>query len=315
MRICFSMNPPKRVPMGGGASFVLGFEKFLTDRGHQVEFHSDINDQPDVYFILDPRPLNYSRNWLTIEHIRYLQSVLKIKTPIVHRVNDTDKHPGRPASYTIQVADLANRSNKVVFVSNWVKEFYGKTIESDNTIIHNGVDGELFKMRGDSKGENLKLITHHWSSNMMKGWEYYKEIDDWLENNKDIEFTIIGRPPGNMSFKNAKLIPAMAKEEIAPELRKANVYITASKYEACGNHYIEGVASGLPLLFHREGGGVWEMQEFGEPFSARDIFEKIKKFKDQEFRHSYYEKIVNSFDFYHEKVYEKYLEAILEALG
>ena len=31
--------------------------------------------------------------------------------------------------------------------------------------------------------------------------------------------------------------------------------------------------------------------------SARDIFEKIKKFKDQEFRHSYYEKIVNSFDF------------------
>lgn len=315
MRICFSMNPRERIPMGGGAKFVLGFKRFLAERGHQVEFNSSVDNLPDVFFMFDPRPLNYSRNWLTIDHVRYIQDVLSIKTPIVHRVNDTDKHPGRPPNFALQMTELANRSNKVIFVSNWVREFY-KDVGTDSVVIHNGVDKNLFKMRQDSKDEKLKLITHHWSTNMMKGWEYYKEIDNWLEDNKDVEFTIIGRIPTEMKFKNTTVIPAMAKEEIAPELQKANVYITASKYEACGNHYIEGVSSGLPLLFHEDGGGVWEMKEYGMPFSNYgDLFQKIEKFKDPQFRHSYYTKIVESFGLYQETVYEKYLEAIYEALG
>ena len=37
------------------------------------------------------------------------------------------------------------------------------------------------------------------------------------------------------------------------------MYVTASRFEPCGMHHIEGSASGLPVLYHRDGGGINEL--------------------------------------------------------
>jgi glycosyltransferase involved in cell wall biosynthesis len=55
------------------------------------------------------------------------------------------------------------------------------------------------------------------------------------------------------------------------------VYITASRWEPCGMHHIEGAASGLPILYHSEGGGIVEgCQNHGMAFSnVEEIITKL----------------------------------------
>ena len=315
MRICFSMIPQVDFIGGGGSKVATNFANFLIKNGVQVEVGLDIRNMPDLIFMFDPRPLSHAKNWLTLSHIRELQDKYKISVPIVHRINDTDKHSGRPPNFVESVTELANRSKKVIYVSDWVRQYY-KNIETPSAIIHNGVNKDIFNMRGYVPGEKLKLVTHHWSTNIMKGWDYYKKIDEWLGKNPDVQFTVIGRKPAGLEFKNAIFIPAKTRKELVLELQKSNVYITASKYEACGNHYIEGVSCGLPLLFHEEGGGVWDMKEYGLSFSSIEtLFYQIEKFKQENVRKRFYDKIVKSFDFYEESVYRKYLEVIYEVVG
>ena len=311
MRICFSMNPREGIPAGGGMKFAIGLKKFLNERGHQVEFESDINNPPDLYFIFDPRFLNYSRNWLTIDHVRYLQDVLKIKTPIVHRLNDIGAPKERPANYVIQMKELANRATAAVHVSEFVKEYYGEEIETPSYVIHNGVDRELFTIR-DYEFDKIKLVTHHWSNNHLKGWDIYQQIDEWLGDRDDIELNFIGNVAKNIPLKNIKVHSPTHGTDMVNLLKQSNIYLTASRYEPCGNHYIEGVACGLPLLYHTDGGGVLSMKDFGLGYKDFDDFKN--KLSEMCERHmEFYDKIVSDFNFYHDVIFEQYYDVIKAA--
>ena len=70
--------------------------------------------------------------------------------------------------------------------------------------------------------------------------------------------------------------------ELGDELRKHDVYLTAARWEACGMHHIEGACCGLPVLFHKEGGGINETcKNYGVEYdnipSFFDGLEEIKK--------------------------------------
>ena len=45
---------------------------------------------------------------------------------------------------------------------------------------------------------------------------------------------------------------------MAEQLRQCHAYITASKWEPCGMHHVEGAQCGLPLIYHTDGGGIVE---------------------------------------------------------
>ena len=316
MRIGFSMCPPENVPAGGGAKFVLGFKDFLIERGHKVEFGLDLKNPPDLIFMFDPRHLGYSRNWLTIQHIRQLQDDLGVSIPIVHRMNDIGAPKDRPPSYVSDMIELANRSKHVVFISDWLREYYEKKgkISTNADIIYNGVDKETFFPKKYDFDGKVKLVTHHWSNNFLKGWDIYKKIDEWLEGQHDVEFTFIGNVAKDVQLKNSTVIQPLSSKPLAEELRKHNVYITASRSEPCGMHHIEGIASGLPILYHKEGGGIVEA---GEKYGLG--FENFEDFKSnvEEIRQKhkkYYNKIIDEFDNYAENIYKKYYNIIEGAI-
>jgi len=311
MRICFSMDPREDIPAGGGAKFALGFKKFLIEKGHQVENKSDVNDPPDLYFIFDPRFLNYSRNWLTIEHVRYLQEVLRSEVPIIHRLNDIGAPKERPPSYVFQMKELANRATAAVYISDYVKEYYEDGVDTPSCVIHNGVDKDLFTFR-DYEFDKITLVSHHWSNNHLKGWDIYKQIDDWLDDREDIEFMFIGNVAKGIPLKNIKVYRPTHGAEMVNLLKKANIYVTASRHEPCGMHHIEGIACGLPILYHTDGGGlVQAASQYGLGFS--DFSQFKEKLNEMCSRHmEFYDKIVSEFDYYQDKVFEKYYELIKE---
>ena len=47
-------------------------------------------------------------------------------------------------------------------------------------------------------------------------------------------------------------------KELADELRNHDIYITASRFEPCGFHHIEGSSCGMPILYHQDSGGINE---------------------------------------------------------
>jgi len=309
MRICFSANPPQNRPAGGGAKLTIGLRKYLIEKGHIVEDRFDVNNLPDLIFMIDPRPLEYTRNWLTIDHIRYIQDNLHLDIPIVHRLNDIGEPKNRPKNYVPDMIELANRSTCAIHVSDFVKDYYGDAIKTPSHIIHNGVDEKLFTLK-EYEFDKIKLVTHHWSNNDLKGWDIYKKIDDWLDERQDIEFIFIGNTP-DIVLKNIKVFPPTHGVEMVNLLKQANVYVTASRYEPCGNHYIEGVACGLPLLYHRDGGGVTSMKDFGLAYKDFDEF-KVQLENISLNHQQYYDIIKDKFNFYHNVIFEKYYKLITE---
>ena len=80
-----------------------------------------------------------------------------------------------------------------------------------STIILNGSDKKTFHSKGYKKWDQslpLKIVTHHWSNNLMKGFDVYKHVDKLLEKKKkwkgNFKFTYIGNLPKDFSFKKCK---------------------------------------------------------------------------------------------------------------
>jgi hypothetical protein len=274
-------------PWGGGGHFVTNFTNYMKRRGHDVVF--DFVKDIDVMLLIDPRPseLGSSINDI-LQYKHYFP-----KTKIVHRINECDKRKN-----TNFIDDLLVRSNKfadeTIFISQWLKDyFYVKGISRDSHVVYNGCNTAHFRPKNKSfNNKNMKLVTHHWSDNWLKGFDIYTKIDEYLTNNNcNFEFTYIGRYNKDYIPKSTRLVKPLYGEILGEELRNHDIYVTASRFEPCGMHHIEGAASGMPVLYHEEGGGIIDMcQNHGLPFGDFNTFlEQLEVIKED--YDSYKEKI------------------------
>ena len=255
MKIFFNRKPI-RGPWGGGNIFTTNMASYLRKLGHRVTF--DFESDIDIMFMIDPRPSDYGCS--VNEIYTYKKHFPNVK--IIHRINECDKRKNTDSmdSLLLQSNVLADET---VFISKWLAEYFlKKGFNKDYSVIYNGCDRNVFYPSVNKNiNDPLKLVTHHWSDNWMKGFDIYTQIDKYLETNNDFEFTYVGRYNKDYSPKRTKIVEPIHGEELGKELRKHDVYITASRWEPCGMHHIEGAASGLPTLFHEEGGGINELCE------------------------------------------------------
>ena len=274
MKIFFNRRPPSG-PWGGGASFVKNMSDFLISKGHTVTYDLSNEGQIDIIFMIDPRPSQdcYSVNEIYEYKCRYPSA------KILHRINECDKRKG-----TEFMDNIILRSNqicdKTVFISEWLQSYFiEKGFSKESSVIYNGCDkNSFFQKKSKEVSLPLKIVTHHWSDNWMKGFDIYTKLDEYLEKNNDIEFTYVGRYYKGHSPKNTKLVSPLSGIELGNELRNHDIYITASRFEPCGMHHVEGSACGMPVLFHSEGGGINELcKNHGQEFTTfEEMIEKIE---------------------------------------
>lgn len=191
----------------------------------------------------------------------------------------------------------------IVFQSNWSKEENKKLFGISpkyESVIYNAPDNEIFNKIGKKEfnpKEKIKLIATSWSSNWRKGFEIYKYLDENLDFLK-YEMTFVGNSP--VEFKNIKWIKPISLEKLAEIFKKHDIYIFASKLEACSNALIEALSCGLPVVAIEGSSNPEIVQGGGELFASKnDIIEKI-------------EKVVKNFYYYQSKIPEFSIEKVAQ---
>ncbi len=258
--------------------FVKQFVSALRRCGFKTVF--DLRSPVDAIVIIDPRD-DLQKKAFGLEDIkRYKDRCASVK--IIHRINECDKRKG-----TSFMDDLLRDANDIadytVFISEWLKEYFIQrwfNPARQHTVIYNGANPAVFHAIGNERwtpDKLMRLVTHHWSDNSMKGFPVYKILDDMIAEDQitGFELWVIGRWPADMIWRSARTFPPASGHRLADLLRQCHVYITASLWEPCGMHHVEGAQCGLPLIYHEDGGGIIEAgKKYGIGFRD-DLKEKL----------------------------------------
>ena len=244
-------------PFGGSHKFLGALKCSLQSKGIYEEnpFNADI-----IIF-------SASQN---LPYVVRLKNELP-STPFIHRIDG----PIRLYNSRIDIRDLqilkANRflADGTIFQSSWsknqnIKMGFRKNIYE--TIITNAPDPRYFNKKIFSClsfNRKIRLVSTSWSSNFKKGFSHYKWLDENLDFSK-FRMTFIGNSP--IHFKNIHHLPPMNSKELASELKKNDIFITASEKDPCSNSLIEALHCGLPVIALRDGGHPELVANSGELF-------------------------------------------------
>lgn len=266
-------------PWGGGNQFAKSLAIECERRGDSVYF--DLTEPNlDIILLTDPRCYSPSVSFGAGAILRYL-IFINPRALVVHRINECDERKGtrnmnRALRWGNYVAD------HTVFIASWLKELSVWQKKSHASTILNGGDPRVFRQELNvpwNGVERMKLVTHHWGGNLMKGFDVYSILDEMLAQPKwaqRIEFTYIGNLPHGYRFKNARLVPPLQGEALALELSRHHVYITASINEPAGMHHIEGALCGLPVIYRKSGALPEYCQGFGFEFENDEFIPALE---------------------------------------
>jgi glycosyltransferase involved in cell wall biosynthesis len=278
-------------PWGGGNLFVVNLKNYLQNSGHEV-IHDLCDKDIDVVLLTDPRNRKESSSTFNHEDIKRYKKFINPNVVVIQRINECDERKGTNYinKYYLNASDCADH---IIFVSNWLKNIYTNIgmEESKTSVIMSGADEDIFNTSGlaEFDRKKIKFVTHHWSDHSNKGFDIYKQFDEMLAlpENANLEFTYIGNVPKNVNFKNTIVKPPISGMTLAAEIKKNNIYLTASKNEPSGNHHIEAAQCGLPILYFNSGGIPEYCNGFGlefeGDFSERlyEIIENFEKYKEK----------------------------------
>ncbi len=270
-------------PYGGGNLFVKNLSNYLINSGNSVVY--DLLDK-DIDVILIINPLKNSES-ATFDHLDALFYSLYVNPDalIVQRINECDERKN-----TLNVNKQIIKANEFVdytiYVSEWISNLFKEKGLSNNQskVILSGSDNKIFNQADKEAWDGLskfKLVTHHWSSNWMKGFDSYKIIDNLLDKAewKDrVSFTYIGNLPKNFEFNNTEVLEPLSDINLAKKLKTYHGHITGSINEPSGNHHIEAMQCGLPVLFINSGGIPEYCNEKGLIFEINELEKKLDIF-------------------------------------
>lgn len=293
---------------GGGNQFATSLVSKARKKGHEITF--SLKDKNiDIILLTDPRSYTSAVSFGAFEVIWYLFFKNK-RALVVHRINECDER--KNTFHMNKFLKISNYcSDYTVFISNWLRglDIYEKG--KDSKVIHNGGDSRIFKDYGCSEWDGLsplKIVTHHWSPNYMKGFDVYKELDYLLMDHRwsdKIEFTYIGNLPEGFTFKKSKHISPINGESLAIELSKHHLYISASINEPAGMHHIEGILCGLPIIFRDSGALPEYCNRYGISFKDGNYLPALKEMIRN---YNFYKKQVSKYPNTADQMTNKYLD-------
>jgi glycosyltransferase involved in cell wall biosynthesis/SAM-dependent methyltransferase len=295
-------------PWGGGNQFLKALREYF----RKAEVYSESAEDADVTL--------FNSYPFSSEYLFNLVFKLKNKSNkiLIHRV-DGPIFYGRGKDKIID--EIIFKFNNIVvdgtvFQSNWCRKNnyeLGMKKSPYETVIINAPDTCIFNSEGKKPFDEkkIKLIAVSWSSNIRKGFDIYKFLDEHLDFNK-YEMTFVGN--SSIEFKKIKWIKPVSTKELAKILKEHDIYITASRYEACPNTLIEALHCGLPAVSRNRGVDPEILSEAVELFEdERNVINAIEKvaknynYNQQQINMPTFDEIGERYYKFAQKIYEDYL--------
>ena len=291
-KIFINFKPDPTIPYGGGNISVFYIVREFTKRFSNFIITHTLESDIDIYLIID---VNKDRKFKTfgIEDIVFHRNTKNKHGKIIARINDCDitRTVTNITSREMKIKKFHNEINCYIYNSHFIKDYYLEKFKSLNfqqknhCVIINGCDQSLFVSKKRKIKKKIKIVAHHWSSNLNKGYETYLKLWRHCEKSKDSEFIFIGKHVPNM-FKEVSVRGPFVNKELVDALNECHVYITDSRYDSCPNHILEAISCGLPILYSNVKGGAKELCQMtdlpiGEMYEDfDDLLVKLKKIRD-----------------------------------
>lgn len=258
MKIALGMKP-RNGPWGGGQAWERSFSTYATRAGR--ECHTVVRD---VSSDCDAVIMTNVKRSETASFLPWQIWLRKRRTMrVIHRVNDCDGRNGQTRVNARQARANWLVADTTVFVSRWLQEQYMAAgyVMADARVIRNASDASIFHGLPEAWNgrETLRLVTHHWSNNVNKGWDIYP----WLSQVPGVELTVIGRAPDDIrDMPGLRIINPLLGHALAEELKQHHVYVSASINEPGPMHICEAGAVGLPIVYRPSGA----LEEYAQRF-------------------------------------------------
>ncbi len=259
---------PVNGPWGGGNNFTRALFELAPKYGFEPT--TKLTDDVGVIFMIDPR---YDELGISLNEVASFK-MHKPNTKVVYRINECDKRKGESNSVDPLINITSQFSDICIFISDWIRDYHvNQTWKCQkNVVIYSGVNTEHFSQTS-TESQKIRIVTHHWSDNPLKGQDIYEMLDQWLDLNPDFEFTYIGRT--NARLKNTRIIPPLFGKALGEQLAKHDVYVSASRFDPGPNHIIESLACKIPTYAHVDSGGAVEMVGDDHTYTTFDDLDKI----------------------------------------
>lgn len=279
MKISIGMNLQSG-PWGGGNQFGRALVEYLLSKGVDVSFDLQSSDL-DLILLTDPRPHLKITAYTHEEIGQYLRKI-NPRALVIHRVNECDER-----KETTGVNEMLRSANHIadhtVFVSSWLRDLHlaqGMPAVS-NSVILNGSDRNIFNPYGYKRWDGksmVRIVTHHWSSHWLKGFDIYQRLDRLLSESAyhdRVAFTYIGNIPQDFSFSNMHYLNPLYGRDLADAIQQNHIYLTASRNEPGANHPNDAANCGLPLLYIDSGSLPEYCSGYGVSFNVENFEKKL----------------------------------------
>ena len=246
-------------PWGGGNQFIKLLKKYFTEQ----ERYTNKREDADIFLF---------NSHQMVDEVARLKKRFPSKK-FAHRIDgpmrlynsDTDPRDGQVYFANEMFAD------GTIFQSEWSKarnQELGLEVTKPHAVISNCSDLEIFFSEIDKKdNKKIKLFSSSWSDYIKKGFDTY----GWLDENLDFdqyEYYFAGRSP--REFKNIISLGPLNSSELASQMRKSDIFITASQKDPCSNSLVEGLSCGLAALALNDGGHPEIVKEGGLLFDRQE---------------------------------------------
>lgn len=264
MKICI---PIEFLPQGGAFYFLRQFKIFLAAADFQVT--EDIDDKYDLFF---------TSHWMVprTDILRAIRKNPDIR--IIQRVGGSAQDYGRFDDADARQGAVNRLADLTIFQSEYcrhsAREKY-PVIGQDGPVINNPVDSELFNPEGpraELKGD-IRVACISWSTNPMKG---AASIYETATHNPSVSFFLCGPYPDAPDLPNIHHLGFLERSALAETLRSCHLLMSFSQNEACPNHVLEALASGLPVLYADSGAMAEIIGECGLSVSIETFPERLK---------------------------------------
>ena len=179
-----NFKPDNIQPYGGGNITTYYIQKYFQNKYNNFKITYELENSINLYLIIDPFKDNKFKKY-SLEEVINHRNIQNKNGKIIVRVNDCDiTRPNLHPSRSREKAIIKNNGeiNYYIFNSKFIKNHYKKFVNVKNSeVIYNGCDTAIFYTQPYIKPQKFRIVTHHWSDNMNKGYQMYYDLWSYLK--------------------------------------------------------------------------------------------------------------------------------------